>query len=318
LLNQNNRLTKGQSAIRGPAMLGLSRSAGGGGSPYGGGGGPGEIPDSIALNSLLADKSFGFQQMALEDAVQARQERASALMKPTPEQDLFTGRTAARERAAGDILRDEQLRNATATGTAEANTYLAPGQAAKRQQEVWAKEYANRYQQPFDKAVIEAQARTRAAEAAAMARQYVADQQRAGNVEGKTVTAFGQLAGRPAMTPEEQQRITSGYNELGGRIGAAPLQAPPQALPPSTLPAPLSWVSNWWTGAGQPQPQQQGGAAPQGQGPQRPQPGYPGGPVPGSAGIFPAGRLEEYAQKNGMTVQQARQFIEQVHGYLVQ
>jgi hypothetical protein len=317
LLNQNNRLTKGQSAIRGPAMLGLSRSAGGGGSPYGGGG-PGEIPDSIALNSLLADKTFGFQQLALEDAVQARQERASALMSPTASQLLHSGQTAADQRAAGDIMRDESIRNATAKGTAAAQEYLAPGQADARRQLLWDQQRSQQTLYPYTPQAGRYAGQMGAAEQAALARMYQADAAERARVTGSALGAYGRLGGYMGMTPEEQERLVRLESGLAPYVGAPqppPYQRPGQPVLPSggpwgSMPAGGYNIPN--APLSTPQPFAPPGEPPQA-GERR---GY--GPGGGQGRTFPAAMVDAYAQENGMTPQQAREFIERIQGYRIQ
>lgn len=261
LLSQDDRMTRGARAIRGPATLALSRG-GSGGYDDGGGAGPGRIPPSGALNALLADKSQAFQQLGIEDVLLDRADRARDLLRPTAEQDLFTGRIGARERAAGDIGRDEAIRNAEAAGTAEARGYLAPGQADKRRQQTWDQEYAQERLNPYSKEAIRGSSAVEAARARAAGQVGAAEATGASRTGSAALNALQRNAGSIAMDPAQQERIARAEGAISPNV---PGQAPAA-----------------------------GGK------------------------IFPASKLQSFAQQNGMSPEQAAEYLTRIAGYRIQ
>lgn len=315
-------LARARANRAGPAMLALSRSgnpaAGGGGRPPmgPGGGGPGELPDATAMNFALADPTIGYHKLALEDAVQGQQERASALMSPTASQRLHSGQAGFDARATGDILRDEMLRNATAKGTAQANEYLAPGQADRRRQTAWDTEYANRLAAPFMPQAVTGgynlQRELAKGQAGVAGDQIQAD----ARVNAAVANAIRGLvaSGALANSPEVQNALI----QQGLGIVTGGNQGQPQ-LPPAF---------------GEPPP----GYGPRPQGPPRqqqpvlPSSGFmppPGGQPQGGAfnpapdfntplQPFPRAQLAEYARQYGMSEPQAEEYLRRFQGYQVQ
>lgn len=321
LLQQDNQLS-GRGGIKGPAMLALSRSGnpgggGGGRPPIGpGGGGPGQLPDATAMNFALADPTIGYHKLALEDAVQGQQERASALMSPTASQRLHSGQAGFDARATGDILRDEMLRNATAKGTAASNEYLAPGQDDARRQRLWDDEKRQQLLSPYSPQNITGQL---AYQRELAKGQYglAGDQATA---ESRTNAAVANAirgliaSGAIANTPEVQNALI----QQGLGIVTGGNQGQPQ-LPP---------------GFGEPAP----GYGPRPQGPPRPQQpvlpssGFMPPPAGGQQGgtfnpapdfnrplqPFPRAQLAEYARQYGMSEDQAEEYLRRFQGYQVQ
>jgi hypothetical protein len=261
LLGQDNAMRRGRG-IAGPATRALSR-----GGYDDGGGMTGRVPQSGAMNALLADKSDVFQNLAIDDILDQRAARARDLARPTADQELFSGMAGARQRATGDIMRGEHIANAGAEGQAEAARYFAPGQNDRRRQAVWDQEYSQQRLTPFSKEAVRGEYDFRAAAERAAAQRAAAEAQGNSRTGSAAINALQRNteAGAFANSPEQQQAIS--------RTEAAILPNVP--------------------------------------GQSRMGPGDPGK-------VFPAAKLESFARQNGMSPQQAQEYLTRIAGYRIQ
>ena len=211
LLGQDNAFKRGRGGIAGPATLALSRGGRGGrfDDDDDGGGMTGRIPPSGAMNALLADKSNVFQNLAIDDILDNRAARARDLARPTPDQELFSGMSGARERAIGDIGRGEHVRNAEAEGAGEAARYFAPGQNDRRRQAVWDQEYSQQRLTPYSKEAVKGEYDFRSAAEKAAAQRAASQNAADARTGSAAINALQRNteAGAFAMSPEQQQAI---------------------------------------------------------------------------------------------------------------
>lgn len=117
----------------------------------------GDDPSQAAVNDFNEDAAFApMRRRAAElELANAFENRSSAALDAlnTPDRDLFTGQAGARFRKQGDIVREENVRNATNA----ADVYHAPGMRDLRQQQLWDKEREQQTLYPFSKVASDAQ-----------------------------------------------------------------------------------------------------------------------------------------------------------------
>lgn len=291
------------------------RYAGGGtiGSEGGGMPGPalkslskfnGDEQDPLARSAAESEDELLRQQVLrgrdqFEDENRKEAERATAALY-TPANDLFTGRTAAATRAAGDITRDEEHLNAAAkrrevvpdaaeAGAAEAAKYGGFGQDEARRNQF----RDVRVRAPYAPSVYAADTRN-------LGTAYTADQR----TSQAALQALARLAGTPQfnIAPDEAAR-------------AQAMEAVMPNVPGQQAPAPDPGTQRF--------PLRGQAPAPAPAAPQAPGASYnPGGQSyaqpAGPPKVFPANRLADFAQRMGFASPQAAKEYLQLQNYQVQ
>ena len=236
LLRQDDAL-KGRRATS-PAVRALGRATGA--APQG----------QNEINRELSEdrQGFAFNQLAIENALDDQSARRRELLRPTPEQDLFSGRTEALHRKVGDIelegarrtgdfSREEFVRNAGTQAAGEQAKYFAPGQDALRQQQLWDREREQQTLYPYSPAALAGQSRLGVADINAGARLGAADLGADARLGAAALQALGRLGTAPIFTPQDQamrgQATEMVRPSVPGQAGApaAPGQPPQQAVP---------------------------------------------------------------------------------------